>query len=202
MKPPRNAEEDRQALVEALEDGTLDCIATDHAPHTATSKNTVFDAAPFGIIGMETAFPVCYTEFVATGKWGLDFLISRLTSGPAGVMGEQWGTLAPGCDADFVLLDLGNDYVFTKDHLGSKSTNCPWQGQTMKGRIAATFVGGEPVFVQKEVYPRSLSSKPSPKKMKAEKVPVPTPKPEAKLPKPKATKAKTAKKKTTRKKKP
>lgn len=146
MKPPLCAEEDRQALIAALEDGTIDCIATDHAPHTATSKNSVFDAAPFGIIGMETAFPVLYTEFVDKGRWTIDFLIEKLTVEPAKVMGKRLGTLETGSAADVVLLALGTDYEFQERHLGSKSRNCPWLGERFTGAIAATMVGGKVVF--------------------------------------------------------
>lgn len=146
MKPPLNAEEDRQSLIAALEDGTLDCIATDHAPHSAGAKESVFDMAPFGIIGMETAFPVLYTQFVATGKWSLEFLIERMALAPARIVNKSWGTLKRGEQADFALMELDTPFVFGRQHLRSKSVNCPWLGQTMKARIAATFVAGRMVF--------------------------------------------------------
>ncbi|MEQ8820612.1 MAG: dihydroorotase [Sumerlaeia bacterium] len=152
MKPPLNAEEDRQALIAALEDGTIDCVATDHAPHAATTKLNVFDGAPYGIIGMETAFPVLYTDFVATGQWSLEFLIEKMALAPARIMEQPWGTLRPGSLADLTLLDLNCEYTFEERHLRSKSSNCPWLGKTMKARIAATLLGGEIVFTNPDCF--------------------------------------------------
>jgi dihydroorotase len=146
MKPPLNAEVDRHALIAALEDGTIDCIATDHAPHGASAKNSVFDAAPFGIIGLETAFPLLYTEFVATGRWSIDFLIERLTQAPASVVRQPWGSLSPGSAADMVLIDTNCSYTFTDAHLRSKSRNSPFLGRTMKARIVSTYHDGRCVF--------------------------------------------------------
>jgi len=147
MKPPLCTEIDRQALVDALEDGTLDCVATDHAPHSPLLKARLFDEAPFGIIGMETAFPVLYTNFVATGRWTLDFLVERMSTAPARIMGKTgWGTLRTGAQADFTLIDTGADYVFTEKHIHSKSRNCPWIGTRMKARIAGTYVAGREIF--------------------------------------------------------
>jgi len=152
MKPPLCAEEDRLALLEGLEDGTIDCIATDHAPHTPTSKNSVFDHAPFGIIGMEPAFPVLYTTFVATGRWTLDFLVERMTISPARVMSADWGTLEVGRKADIALVQLGTEYVFGLEHIGSKSRNCPWLGDKMLARIAGTIVSGDVRYKSEEVF--------------------------------------------------
>lgn len=164
MKPPLCAEEDRLALVEGLEDGTIDCIATDHAPHSPTSKNSVFDAAPFGIIGMEAAFPVLYTEFVATGRWTLDFLVERLTIAPARVMNADWGTLEPGRAADIALVRLDRPYVFGLEHLGSKSRNCPWLGKKMLAQIAATLVEGDVRYEASECFGSTPARKPATKK--------------------------------------
>ncbi len=158
MKPPLCEEEDRDALIQALEDGTLDCIATDHAPHSATAKDNVFDAAPFGIIGMETAFPVLYTEFVATGRWPLEFLVEKMTSAPARVMNERWGTLKVGSPADLNLVRLDEPYTFELKHLGSKSVNCPWLGKKMKAEIAATLVNGNPAYISPEIFEGGIYS--------------------------------------------
>lgn len=146
MKPPLCAEEDRLALVAALEDGTIDCIATDHAPHSAMDKNTVFDAAPFGVIGLESAFPVLYTRFVAAGKWTLDFLVERMSLAPARIANRRAGTLEPGAPADIALLQTDADYAFDKACLASRSANCPWLGDRMRARVAATFVDGRIVW--------------------------------------------------------
>jgi len=156
MKPPLCGEEDRQALIAALEDGTIDCIATDHAPHTPASKDTVFDAAPFGIIGMETAFPALYTGFVTSGRWTAEFLIDRLACAPARVMRPASGspdprvspgTISPGAFADLVLIDPAASGLFTEADLGSRSRNCPWLGVPLKSRIVATLVAGSPAWL-------------------------------------------------------
>jgi dihydroorotase len=160
MKPPLNAAEDREALIAALEDGTIDCIATDHAPHGASAKNSVFDAAPFGIIGLETAFPLLYTEFVASGKWSLDFLVERLTLAAAKVVRKPWGTLEPGSAADMVLIETGCDHLFAEGDLRSKSRNSPYLGRRMKARIAATYFEGRCVFERPECFRESGAKEP------------------------------------------
>lgn len=147
MKPPLCEDIDRRALIEALEDGTIDCIATDHAPHSPASKATTFEVAPFGIIGMETAFPVLYTEFVRTGRWTLEFLIDKMSCAPVRVMGElaqtrELGTLRPGAPADLVMLQLDQPRVLENSMLGSRSRNCPWLGRTLHARAVGTMAGG------------------------------------------------------------
>ena len=157
MKPPLCEEEDREALIAALEDGTIDCIATDHAPHSANAKDNVFDEAPFGIIGMESAFPLLFTEFVLPGRWPLEFLVEKLTVAPAAVVNRPWGTLQPGSPADMAILQLGQPYTFERRHLHSRSSNCPWLGRTMKGRVAMTLVGGLPVYESPDLYGKPQS---------------------------------------------
>jgi dihydroorotase len=147
MKPPLCEEVDRQALIEALEDGTIDCIATDHAPHSPASKATTFEVAPFGIIGMETAFPVLHETFVKSGRWTLPFLIDKMACAPARLMRNAKetrtrGTLKPGSTADLVLLEEGTKFTFTEKHLGSKSRNCPWLNQPFHAKVKATMAQG------------------------------------------------------------
>ncbi len=171
MKPPLCAEEDRQALIEALEDGTIDCIATDHAPHNPASKDTLFDAAPYGILGFESAFAVLYTEFVASGRWAIDFLIERLTAAPARVVrrgaaadrgapgpGDDpgWGTLRVGASADVALLQTGGRFLFDESSLRSRSRNSPWLGVTLGARVAGTIFEGREVFSDARVFPGGL----------------------------------------------
>ncbi len=157
MKPPLCEASDRAALVAALEDGTLDCIATDHAPHAPAAKATTFDAAPFGIIGMESAFPALHTGFVAEGRWTLEFLVDRLAAAPARVMGRSdFGTLRVGAAADVVLLDIEAAWTFAPTDLRSRSRNCPWLGEPMRGRVAATIAGGRVAFVSDDAAPRGL----------------------------------------------
>ncbi len=177
MKPPLCAQEDRQALIAALEDGTIDCIATDHAPHNPASKDTLFDAAPFGVLGFESAFAVLYTEFVATGRWTIDFLIERLTAAPARValaVTQQpsdsscespsrglrdkygWGTLKVGASADVALFQIGGRYLFDESSLRSRSRNSPWLGVTLGARVAGTIFEGREVFFDARIYPSGL----------------------------------------------
>ncbi len=146
MKPPLCSEDDRKSLVEALENGTIDCIATDHAPHSPPSKDALFQDAPFGIIGFESAFAVLYSTFVATGRWKLDFLIEKMTKAPAEVLGEAWGTLRLGSPADVALLKLGEPFVFDESRVRSLSRNSPWLGTTFSGRVVATLAEGRLVF--------------------------------------------------------
>ncbi len=146
MKPPLCSEDDRRSLIEALEDGTIDCIATDHAPHSPPSKDALFQDAPFGILGFESAFAVLYTTFVASGRWKLDFLIEKMTSAPAEVIGAEWGTLRPGSCADVALLRVGEPYVFDEARVKSLSRNSPWLGQSFGGRVVATLAEGRVVF--------------------------------------------------------
>jgi dihydroorotase len=143
MKPPLCEARDRDALIAALEDGTIDCIATDHAPHAPARKAQSFARAPFGIIGMETAFPSLYSSFVAGGRWSLDFLIEKMTTAPAGVVGAGWGTLAVGSEADVVLARLDEPWTLTTSDLGSKSANCPWLGERFFAKIERLLVGGQ-----------------------------------------------------------
>lgn len=146
MNPPLRSEEDRLAVIEGLRDGTITVIATDHAPHTATSKLVEFDDAPFGIIGLETALPVTLTELYHKGFLSLPELISKFTKGPAEVLGLPIGSLAPGRPADITVLDPDTEHVIDKDNFYSKSRNTPFDGYHAKGRAAATFVDGKCVF--------------------------------------------------------
>lgn len=152
--PPLCEERDRRALVEALEDGTIDCIATCHAPHRASSKDNVFDAAPFGIIGFESAFAVLHAQFVASGRWTLEFLIEKLTAAPASVLGEagRLGTMVPGLAADIAVLDVGEPYTFDRSLLASRSRNCPWLGETMSACVVLTLVDGRPTWDERGLF--------------------------------------------------
>lgn len=159
MKPPLCSEDDRRVLVEAVEDGTIDCIATDHAPHSPASKDTLFQEAPFGIIGFESAFAVLYSEFVAKGRWRLEFLIEKMTAAPAKVMGLERGTLREGAEADVAILRLDDAFTFDESRLCSRSRNSPWLGATLRGRVAATLVGGREVYTDETAIHASRSWK-------------------------------------------
>lgn len=146
MNPPLRAKEDYEALHEGLLDGTLDFIATDHAPHAAEEKANGMEKAPFGIVGFETAFPLLYTEFVQSGKWTLSQLIGWLTKKPADVFGLPYGTLAAGQAADLVLLDLNKQQEIRTEDFFSKGTNTPFGGQTCTGWPVMTIFGGDIVW--------------------------------------------------------
>lgn len=146
MNPPLRSEEDRQALLEGLADDTLTVIATDHAPHTTTSKMVEFDYAPFGIIGLETAFQICCTELYHKGVLSLPHLISKLTRGPAEVLGLDIGNLKIGNPADIAILDIDRENVIDPATFKSKSRNTPFGGYKAKGCVAGTLVNGKFVY--------------------------------------------------------
>ncbi len=145
MNPPLRSDEDSQAIKEGLRDGTIDVIATDHAPHAPHEKELQFDSAPFGIIGFETALPLTL-NLVDEGVLTLEGAIAKLTSEPARVFGLSHGTLQVGADADLVLFDPSQTWVVDPAKLHSKSRNTPFVGWTMKGKVVKTFVGGRVVY--------------------------------------------------------
>lgn len=146
MNPPLRGIEDLEALREGLMDGTLDFIATDHAPHTAEEKRAGFAKAPFGITGFETAFPLLYTHFVAEGKWSLKQLIDWMTEKPAGVFNLPFGKIEVGATADLVLLDLNKEQVIDRKNFLSNGKNTPFDGWTCKGWPVTTIYGGNIVW--------------------------------------------------------
>lgn len=146
MNPPLRSEEDRLALLEGLADDTLTVIATDHAPHTMTAKMVEFDYAPFGIIGLETAFQICCTELYHKGVLSLPHLISKLTKGPAEVLGLDIGNLKIGNPADITILDIDRENVIDPATFKSKSRNTPFGGYKAKGCVAGTLVNGKFVY--------------------------------------------------------
>jgi dihydroorotase len=148
MNPPLRSEDDRQALIEGIADGTITVIATDHAPHTETAKLVEFDHAPFGIIGLETAFPVCFTQLVASGIISISQLIARMTTGPAEVLGFENYDLSVGKAADITVFDPEAEYVVDKNKFYSKSRNTPFDGMSVRGQINLTIVDGKIVYRQ------------------------------------------------------
>ena len=142
MKPPLRSEKDRLACVQALKDGLIDCIATDHAPHADFEKEKEFDYAPFGIIGLETAFPVLYKHLVLTRELSLEKLVDALTIKPAKVMNLPGGELAIGKPADITIIDLNKESLFTQETILSKSKNSPWLNQSVPGRVLWTICNG------------------------------------------------------------
>ena len=145
MNPPVRSASDRAALVEAICDGTIECFATDHAPHTAAAKSKGFVGAPFGVIGLETAVGVTYTLLVKSGKMPLPDWIARWTLGPARILGQSPPSLAIGAPADFTVLDLSSEWTVHADAFASKSRNTPFEGWSLTGRAVWTFLGGNPI---------------------------------------------------------
>ncbi|WP_198645651.1 dihydroorotase [Staphylococcus chromogenes] len=143
MNPPLRSVEDRQALIEGLLDGTIDIIATDHAPHAEDEKNQPMTRAPFGIVGSETAFPLLYTHFVKTGEWTLQQLVDYITIKPAQVFDLPYGTLKEGAVADLTLINLEEAYEIKAQDFLSKSSNTPFLGEKVYGKTLFTMVDGE-----------------------------------------------------------
>ena len=142
MKPPLRSEKDRQACLKALKEGIIDCVATDHAPHADFEKVREFDHAPFGIIGLETAFPALYHHLVKPGYLSLERLAETLTTAPARLLNLPEHSLAAGSAADLCLIDLNQSSAFDAESIVSKSKNTPWLNQTLAGKVIWTIMDG------------------------------------------------------------
>lgn len=145
MNPPLASEADRRALIEALRDGTIDCVATDHAPHALQEKAVGFADAPMGTTGLETAFAALYTELVLTGALGLDVLVERMTAGAA-LFGLPVPLIAVGEDANIALIDLDAEWVAGEHGWRSRSENCCFAGERLRGQVQLTLAGGAVAF--------------------------------------------------------
>jgi dihydroorotase len=150
MNPPLRGTEDRAALIEGLMDGTIDCIATDHAPHGLEEKSQSFLKAPFGIVGSETAFQLIYTHFVETGKFTLEQVIDWMAVKPAEIFGLDAGTLTIGAPADIAVFDLEEEAAIDDQEFESQAVNTPFVGWKVKGNTLMTFVDGKPVWTKEE----------------------------------------------------
>ena len=148
MNPPLRESEDRDAIRAALADGTLDCIATDHAPHHYDAKEREFDDAPNGIIGLETALSLALRELVLSGLMSLPTLIERMSCAPARLWHLPGGTLRKGSVADLVLFDPAGSWTVEPARLHSRSRNTPWAGESLPGVVRATYVDGRRVFAR------------------------------------------------------
>jgi len=146
MNPPLRSEADRQALLAGLQDGTIDCIATDHAPHAAEEKALGIERAPFGITGFETAFPLLYTKLVEPGIFTLNQLFDWMSRKPADLFDLPFGRIEVGAPADLVLLDLETVRTVQPNQFLSKGKNTPFAGASLTGYPVLTLVGGEIVF--------------------------------------------------------
>ena len=142
MNPPLREESDRAALLAAIADGTIDAIATDHAPHHTDEKCVEFGRAPFGVVGLETAVPICLDRLFHAGVVGLPRLVDLLATAPARILRLDRGTLRPGATADVTVLDLDRATQVDPAGFASKSANTPFSGWTLRGAAVMTIVGG------------------------------------------------------------
>jgi dihydroorotase len=155
MNPPLREATDRDAMLEGLRDGSIDVIATDHAPHHADEKSLEFDRAPFGIVGLETAVALCVDRLVHAGVLSLSRLVELLSANPARVLNLPGGTLEEGGPADITILDPDAPVTVRAAQFRSRGRNTPFEGWSLKGGVVATIVGGRPVFVNEAVLGRT-----------------------------------------------
>jgi dihydroorotase len=146
MNPPLRTAEDRDAVLEALADGTLEIIASDHAPHCNFEKEVEFDYAPFGIIGLQTELALSLMRLYHTKLLSLPDLISKFTVNPARLLSLKKGCLSVGSDADITIMDVDREWVFTQEFNASKSSNTPFFGWPLRGKATATIVAGKVVW--------------------------------------------------------
>ncbi|WP_271399436.1 dihydroorotase [Staphylococcus nepalensis] len=150
MNPPLRSQEDKAALIEGLLDGTIDCIATDHAPHAEAEKAQPMTKAPFGIVGSETAFPLLYTHFVKNGDWSLQQLVDYLTIKPSKTFGLPYGNLEEGGLADLTVINLDEEREIKAEDFASKGKNTPFIGEKVYGTPILTIVEGEVKFKEEK----------------------------------------------------
>ncbi len=146
MNPPLRGKEDKQALIEALQNNVLEVIATDHAPHSKEEKEQTMLKAPFGIVGLETAFSLTITELVRTGKITLNQLVERMSLAPAKVLGINKGSLQVGMPADITIVDVESSYLIDPETFCSKGKNTPFAGKQVYGTVYYTIVDGKVVY--------------------------------------------------------
>jgi len=151
MNPPLRSESDRLALIAGLKDGTLDCIATDHAPHREYEKDVELDQAPFGIVGLETALSVCLETLEKESGFSLPEIIALLTYKPARLMNLPGGTLRKGNPADVTIWDPNQTWTPTRDAFFSQSHNSPWLGRILTGKVTHTLVAGSVVYAEGKI---------------------------------------------------
>ena len=147
VNPPLRSQEDVDAIKAAIADGTIDCIVTDHAPHTKEDKEVGFDGAPFGLIGLETSLALTITELVRPGVIDLPQMVDRMSSAPARIVGlANKGVIKQGADADITIIDPDAEWTVTQEGFASKSKNSPFIGRKLKGLVECTVCGGKIVY--------------------------------------------------------
>lgn len=152
VNPPLRAEEDRLAIIEGLRDGTIDVIATDHAPHHVDDKRVEYANAAFGITGLETSFSLSYTKLVKENGFTLPELVRLMSKKPAEIINVEGGVVSVGASADIAIVDLDTEYVIDKNKFYSKGKNTPFDGKTVKGKVYATLLDGKIVHKEDEIY--------------------------------------------------
>jgi dihydroorotase len=145
MNPPLREADDRAAVIEAIKDGTIDCIATDHAPHTPTEKDVEFQRAPFGIVGLETSLALGITHLVEPGHISIEKLVELMTVAGAGIVGLDAGRLYEGGPADIAVFDARAEWTVNPRGFYSLSRNTPFAGHTLKGVVTHTICDGRVV---------------------------------------------------------
>ncbi len=147
VNPPLRSKEDVEAIKQAIKDGTIDCIVTDHAPHTKEDKEVGFDGAPFGLIGLETSLALTITELVKKGIIDLPQMVDKMSTTPAKIVGlTSKGTIKEGLDADLTVIDENKEWTVTKEGFQSKSKNSPFIGWKLQGDVIYTICGGKLVY--------------------------------------------------------
>lgn len=146
VNPPLRSGEDVEAIKKALKDGTIDAIATDHAPHLESEKEKEFDFAPFGMIGLETAMPLAVAELIDKGYLDWPGLIEKLSVNPCRILGYERGSLAEGAAADITVIDPAKEWTYRKEDIKSRSSNSPFIGRKMKAKVTDVLVGGRIVL--------------------------------------------------------
>jgi dihydroorotase len=143
MNPPLRAKADAQAIKQGLKDGTIDVIASDHAPHTENEKEIEFDRAEFGVVGLETLLSVSITELVETGLLSWQELVTKLALGPAKILRVPKGSLKAGVDADIIIVDPRKEWKVTQESFVSMSKNSAFIGRTLQGAVEYTILSGK-----------------------------------------------------------
>ncbi|MCK4527672.1 dihydroorotase [candidate division WOR-3 bacterium] len=152
MKPPLRSSTDREALIRALREGIINAIATDHAPHPVYEKEVEYSLAPFGVVGLETAFSALYTNLVLKNKLSFEELINSMSNKPAKILNLPLGEIRKGGTADFTLVDTEKEWVVDPDNFASKSINSPFIGWRLKGLVKLTIVNGIITFRENEFF--------------------------------------------------
>jgi len=142
MNPPLRGKEDLEAIKQGLKNGTIDAIASDHAPHTENEKDIEFERAEFGVTGLETEFAVAITELVDTGLLGWSELVEKMSLNPARILKINKGTLGVGAPADLIIVDADKEWLVEKGAFSSKSKNSPFLKRTLKGVVEYTIKNG------------------------------------------------------------